>query len=199
MLEVKDATIGVGGLIFQRNLSFVAMDGQLTCITGAEGSGKTTLLRTLMGFLPLAEGFVSIDGEMLTPDSAPFFRRMIAYLPQNAQWLSHLLYPAEMPEYEADEQAVWDALLPACPRLPEVKPLSADEVYRLLEQVVTQTDKTMVVADEPAASLSSQQTAQLLSLLRRQANEGRAVLIVSRRQEIISQCDKLISLNSDNV
>ena len=64
MLEVKDATITVGGKTLVRGLSFMVRDGQLTCVTGAEHSGKTTLLRTLMGFLPVDEGFVSIDGEL---------------------------------------------------------------------------------------------------------------------------------------
>ena len=62
MLEVKDATIAVGERILAEGLSFIAKDGELTCITGSEGSGKTTLLRTLMGFLPVRNGFVSVDG-----------------------------------------------------------------------------------------------------------------------------------------
>ena len=66
MLEVKDATIAVGGQIIATGLSFMARDHQLTCITGPEGSGKTSLLRTLMGFLPVKSGFVSVDGELLT-------------------------------------------------------------------------------------------------------------------------------------
>ena len=70
MLEVKNATITIGGKTLAEGLSFMAKDGQITCITGEEGVGKTTLLRTLMGFQPVAEGFVSVDGELLTIDSA---------------------------------------------------------------------------------------------------------------------------------
>ena len=66
MLEVKDVSIAAGEKILVKNLSFMARDGQLTCITGRSGVGKTTLLRTLMGFLPTKEGFVSVDGELLT-------------------------------------------------------------------------------------------------------------------------------------
>jgi ABC-type cobalamin/Fe3+-siderophores transport system ATPase subunit len=44
--------------------------------------GKTTLLRAVMGFIPIDGGHISIDGELLTPQSAPYFRRQMAYVPQ---------------------------------------------------------------------------------------------------------------------
>ena len=82
MLELKDATLTLGGRLLFANLSFMAQDGQITCITGREGSGKTALLQTMLGLFALDEGLVSIDGELLTPLSAPTFRRMMAYVPQ---------------------------------------------------------------------------------------------------------------------
>ena len=50
MLEVKDATIAIGGKTLVEGLSFIARDGKLTCLTGSEGSGKTMFIRTLMRF-----------------------------------------------------------------------------------------------------------------------------------------------------
>ena len=51
-------------------------------IMGSQGSGKTSLLRALMGFLAIDGGHISIDGELLTPRSAPYFRHQMAYVPQ---------------------------------------------------------------------------------------------------------------------
>ena len=84
MLELKDATLTIGGRQLFGNLSFMAQDGLITCITGPAGSGKTLLLQALLGLLALDEGLVRIDGELLTPLSAPTFRRMMAYVPQNS-------------------------------------------------------------------------------------------------------------------
>ena len=42
-----------------------------------------------MGFLPVKEGFVSIDGELLTVRSAHAFRSLMVYLPQEMQRLTH--------------------------------------------------------------------------------------------------------------
>ena len=75
MLELHNVTIGE--LI--NGLSATLEDGQ---IVGLQGKGKTTLLRAVMGLIPIDSGHICIDGELLTPDSAPFFRRSMAYVPQ---------------------------------------------------------------------------------------------------------------------
>lgn len=52
-------------------------------VAGSAGSGKTTLLKALLGLIPIDGGHISIDGELLTPKSAPYFRRQMAYVPQH--------------------------------------------------------------------------------------------------------------------
>ncbi len=79
MLELHNVTIGQR----VRSLSVTIGDGQLVSISGSEGSGKTTLLRAVLGFIPIDGGHISIDGELLTPKSAPYFRRQMAYVPQH--------------------------------------------------------------------------------------------------------------------
>ncbi len=78
MLELHNVTIG--SLV--KDLSFTLADGQLICLTGDRGVGKTTLLRAIMGFIAVDGGHICIDGEMMTPQSAPYFRQLMAYVPQ---------------------------------------------------------------------------------------------------------------------
>ena len=196
MLEVKDATIAVGGQVLATGLSFMARDGQLTCITGSEGAGKTTLLRTLMGFLPVSSGFVSVDGELLTVRSSQAFRRMMAYLPQQMELLRHQLEPVAVPLSEADDLAVWGGgvtLKPSAEPAPAL--LSSEEILCLAEETLRQSaDKQIIIADEPAARLSPEQTMQMLALLRQQAEAGKTVLIASRKPLMVDEADQVISL-----
>lgn len=197
MLEVKDATIAIGGKTLVERLSFIARDGELTCLTGSEGSGKTTFIRTLMGFLPVTDGFVSVDGELLTIHSAHAFRTMMVYLPQQMQMLRHHLYPdACLQSYDADEYGVWNALLPSAAEKQTAEPLSPEEIFQLAQKTLEgANDKPIVIADEPAAMLTPELTLQMLQLLRSQADAGKTVLIASRKQQLVDYADQVINLD----
>ena len=198
MLEVKDATIAVGGQILTSGLSFMARDRQLTCITGPEGSGKTTLLRTLMGFLPVSSGFVSVDGELLTVRSSQAFRRMMVYLPQQIQMLRHHLEPLEAPVCEADDFGVWDSLQPKAIAASAPAPLSPDDIFRLAEQTLqASSDKQIIIADEPAARLTPELTERMLQLLLSQVDAGKTVLVASRRPLLVEHADLVIEMNQN--
>ena len=196
MLEVKDATISVSGKILAKNLSLIAPDGEITCITGPEGSGKTAFLHTLMGFLPVTEGFVSVDGELLTVNSAPAFRRYMCYLPQNIDMLRHQLYPIEANQAESDEYGVWNTILPSAEEIPEAKPLSADEIFQLASKIISEAeDKPILIADEPALQLTPELAIQLLQLLQQQAAQGKCVLIASQNPQLVTHANRVIDLN----
>ena len=197
MLEFKDATIKVGEWILPMRLSFIARDGEVTCVMGPEASGKTTLIRTLMGFLPVNEGFVSVDGELLTIHSSHAFRQMMAYLPQQIQLLAHQLRVPEPEEPEAEEFAVWNDLMSAANKESTPEPLNAEEIVMLAEQTLKEAaDKPIVIADEPTACLTPELTMRMMELLRKQAEVGKTVLVTTRKPQVADYADQVIRLNN---
>ena len=195
MLEVKDATIAIGERTLVEGLSFIAKDGALTCLTGPEGSGKTTFIRTLMGFLPVKEGFVSVDGELLTVRSSHVFRTMMVYLPQQIQLLTHQLTAPKAPFSKAEEYAVWNTVLPSVEPEREPEPLSAEDIFLLAERIIREaSDRQIIIADEPAAYLTPELTLRMMALLKEQAAQGKTVLIASRRPQIVAQASQVINL-----
>ena len=195
MLEFKDATIKVGEWILPMRLSFIARDGEVTCVMGPEASGKTTLIRTLMGFLPVNEGFVSVDGELLTIHSSHAFRQMMAYLPQQIQLLAHQLRVPEPEEPEAEEFAVWNDLMSAANEESTPEPLNAEEILMLAEQTLKEAaDKPIVIADEPTAFLTPELTMRMMELLRKQAEAGKTVLVTTRKPQVADYADQVIQL-----
>lgn len=204
MLEVKDATIALGDKVLARDLSFTAMDGELTCVSGPKGSGKTVLLRVLMGFLPVNEGFVSVDGELLTVQSAHAFRKMMCYLPQQIQLLRHQLEDGSSASSEAveaeatpdtDEYAVWNSAWPVANKEAAPEPLSPEEIMQLAEQTLKEAaDKPIVIVDEPIALLPSELSMRMIQLLKSQAQAGKTVLVTSSKPQVADYADKVITL-----
>ena len=195
MLEVQNVTIAVGERVVAEDLSFIANDGELTCITGDAASGKTTLIRTLMGFLPVKAGFVSVDGELLTIYSSHAFREMMVYLPQDAQVLRIPQEETEIPEKEADDYAVWNEVLPVAEIAQPKAPLTTDELLLLATQTLQESaDKPIIIADEPTALLSSEHAYQLMGLLQQQVEQGKTVLVTSRDPLVINRANKVINI-----
>ena len=195
MLEAKNVTIAIGERVLAENLSFIANDGELTCITGDIASGKTTLVRTLMGFLPVKAGFVSVDGELLTIYSSHAFREMMVYLPQDAQALRIPQEEAEAPENEADEYAVWNEVLPTAEIAQPKAPLTSDEILLLATRTLQESvEKPIVIADEPTALLSSEQSYRLMGLLQQLAEQGKTVVVTSRDPMVIDRANKVIKI-----
>lgn len=199
MLEVKDATIAVGEKTLATNLSFIARDGALTCITGPAGSGKTVFIRTLMGFLPVKAGFVSVDGELLTVQSSHAFRRMMVYLPQTIQSLGHQLESEPPVETDEADYAVWDWLMPKPTTMASPTPLTPEAIFRLAEKTIREApDKPIIVADDPMALLTPELTTQFIDLLKGQAAAGKTVLVASSQYQVVSQADQVITLENNN-
>ncbi|MBV6651689.1 MAG: ATP-binding cassette domain-containing protein, partial [Hoeflea sp.] len=59
--------------------SFSVPKGSITALVGINGSGKSTLFKSLMGFVPIAGGEISIMG--LSVKQA-LGRNLVAYVPQ---------------------------------------------------------------------------------------------------------------------
>jgi ABC-type multidrug transport system fused ATPase/permease subunit len=66
------------------HLSFHLNKGESVALTGESGSGKSTVGKLLMGFYPVANGSIFIDGRSVGEYSLNELRSKISYVPQNA-------------------------------------------------------------------------------------------------------------------
>ena len=199
MLEVKDATISVSGSIHIQNLSLIAPDGEITCIAANDATALSAFLRVVMGFQSADDGFVSIDGELLTVSSAPAFRRIMCYLPKNMNLLRNQLCPPEASICE-DNYGVWNQVLPTAAKIDKPSELSAEEVFCLASETIAKaSDKSIIIAEEPTAHLSTELSLQLLQLFRDQATQGKCVLILSSNQQLRVCANNVINLNQINL
>lgn len=65
-LDVINITSGYGNAMILRNLSLRIMSGESVSVLGKNGMGKSTLLKSIMNFLPKANGCVKLFGFDIT-------------------------------------------------------------------------------------------------------------------------------------
>ncbi len=81
ILEVKDASLNVGGKDIFNGLSFVVESGKVIRVGGENEKYNTLLLHVILGVIPLDKGYVCLDGEVVSEWSAASMRKRMAYVP----------------------------------------------------------------------------------------------------------------------
>lgn len=211
MLEVKNASVTLNGQLLFGGLSFAVDDGRTLCVTGPSGSGKTTLLRALMGFQPLAEGHISIDGELLTPSSAEEFRKIMSYIPQElalpSEWVRDMVRLPFGLKANRDVTFSKDKLMEEWGRLglaqelydKKVAELSGGERQRVMLSVAGMLGRPILLADEPTSALDAVSADLVAEYLRNQASHGCTVVVVTHDARLADCCDMAINLRPANL
>ena len=179
---------------------------ELVGISGKSGCGKSSLLRALLGFVPLTEGSIRIDGLPLEPSTVMEIRKKIAYLPQDLNFpLDTVRDMVRVPfELHANRQLrfseeklfdLWGQLnLDRRLYDRKVHRISGGQRQRILLSVMAMLHKPLCLVDEPASALDSDSSEKVLEVLRRLREEGSTLVVVSHDQRFLAQCDRTIIL-----
>ncbi|MDE2334651.1 MAG: ABC transporter ATP-binding protein [Rhodospirillales bacterium] len=177
MIALENATIVRAGQRALDRVSFAVRPGELCAIVGPNGAGKSTLLLALAGLLPG------------TPRRDP---RQVAWLEQGARaaWgmtVAEVAGLGRLPHGGRDPGAVARALqaLGIAPlALARIDQLSGGQARRAMLARVLATEATVLLLDEPTADLDPAAAEALMTLLRRQAAAGKAVVVVLHAVEL---------------
>ncbi len=172
-----------------QTLSLMAEEGKLTCLTGGSASRLTRWLHAILGFLPIAHGFISIDGEPLTDATAMAFRKMMSFAP------SALEAQGDVKRYDPPSvQHIF--YLKANRECPISNGILAEEMRRVggdaadqrcrLVAVAALLDKKIMLLDQPPVTSAA--------YLQRLAAQGRIVLAATNETPLLQVADKVVEL-----
>lgn len=82
-LAVKNISAGYQSQPVIQDISVQFAKGKLNALIGPNGCGKSSLLKAIMGFIPLDQGKIDIDGHPHDKISRREMAQKIAYLPQD--------------------------------------------------------------------------------------------------------------------
>ncbi|HVV76447.1 MAG TPA: ATP-binding cassette domain-containing protein [Mycobacteriales bacterium] len=210
---VAKTALAVDGLVVQARdgarlldgVSFAVRSGSMTAIAGPTGAGKTSLAAAIVGALPLTSGAVVVDGiDVSRLESA---RRGIGYVPQEDALHGELTvrqtldFAAELrlPDTSTSERSARvDAVLDEIRLRPQaatpVDSLSVGQRKRVSIAAELLSRPQVLILDEPTSSLDPGYEATVMTTLRRLADLGQCVLIVTHSQQVIADCDQVAML-----
>ncbi|WP_409561424.1 heme ABC transporter ATP-binding protein [Hyphomicrobium sp. MC8b] len=200
MLEARNITVKRGPKALLSDASLAIAPGRLTAIIGPNGAGKSTLLRVMAGELCPTAGAVLLDGDDIRHISVARLasRRSVVVQSTSLSFpftvLEVVMLGATVPGFgvrdteaaTAARQALRAVGLAAfeARMLHELSGGEKQRVHiaRALCQLGTAPrepgETAALLLDEPTASLDLKHQGDVLSLIKKQAQSGRAVLLV---------------------
>lgn len=206
MLALRDVGLRVGALDILDGISLDVAPGRCVGIAGPSGSGKTSLLHVAGMLLRPSRGRVMWRGDV-PADPTGWRRRVAGFVFQDfclipeLSALENVLLPLRFDRFgtgSAHERAV--ALLAemgiATPRR-RAAVMSRGEQQRVAIARAMLGTPSVILADEPTASLDAASGAQVAGLLLAAAREsGAALLVVSHDPALLARLDEVHRLDA---
>jgi ABC transport system ATP-binding/permease protein len=207
-LAVRDVSLTIeGNRTLLDRISFSASPATLTAVIGPSGSGKSTLSRVIVGGARPNGGTVSFEGHDVHADYASL-RTRIGIVPQDDVVHGRLTvdqalnYAAElrMPSDTTtqDRQQVIGQVLEELEMTPHahtrVDKLSGGQRKRVSVAMELLTGPSLLILDEPTTGLDPALDQRVMTMLRRLADAGRVVVVVTHSLAFLDVCDQVLLL-----
>jgi ABC-type Mn2+/Zn2+ transport system ATPase subunit len=208
-IEGRGLRFGYGAVPVLDSLDVSVDRGQLVVLTGPNGSGKSTLIRLVVGLLSPDEGAVLVLGR---PASDPEVRRSIGYAPQGSP--GRMVLPVSVTEVVAsglvagwrggrrdgDVGAALDAVGMTELGAECVFELSGGQQQRAVIARALVGDRPVLILDEPTTGIDQAFRPRLVQELRRRADAGAAVVVVSHDPDDFHEvCDRILFMEDGRV
>lgn len=209
LLEFDDVQVRYGRSepVFS-NLSLTVLPSQVVVLQGRSGSGKSTALTTAMGLLPPTRGHVfwqgkdlyKLDDEERTVVRRDHYGVMLqdGGLLHGLTAIENVLVPVLRKRASKEDRVrAHDALAQVglgdkADRTPDR--LSGGEAQRVALARALFADATLLVVDEPTASLDRRNADIVIALISKIASGGRGVLVASHDPGVAAAGDRIYDL-----
>lgn len=216
LLDVQDLckTYGSGETAVHalRHATFSVPKGEFVAVVGESGSGKSTLLNLIGALDTPTSGRVRIDGKdifsMKERNLTVFRRRNIGFIFQSFNLIPELtveqniVFPVLL-DYQKPNEAYLEELLTVLGlrerrhHLPSQ--LSGGQQQRVAIGRALITRPALILADEPTGNLDTQNTSEVIALLKEASHRYEQTILMITHSRAISQTADRILQVSDGV
>ncbi len=190
-----------------QDISVVVEPQEFVAVVGVSGSGKSTLLGALSGLRPASDGDVLLNDTSLY-DHFDAFRTTLGYVPQDdilhrelpvsraLGYAAELRLPDDASEQERHSrvESVINTLGLQERRDTAVGRLSGGQRKRVSIGAEMLTQPGLFFLDEATSGLDPGTESQLMRLLRKLADDGNTVLLITHATKNVMLCDQVLFL-----
>lgn len=213
LLVLKGVSKRFGAVQALAKVNFSARTGEVMALVGDNGAGKSTLIKGIAGIHTFDEGQIFFNGKRVTihspRDSAALGIEVVYQdlaLADNLDVVANMFLGRErvLPLWRLDEATMERECIETLESLSvttlqsvrqEVAELSGGQRQAIAVAKAVMRNSRLVILDEPTAALGVAQTRQVLDLVRRLADQGLAVVIISHNlHDIFEVSDRITVL-----
>jgi sodium transport system ATP-binding protein len=210
MIEAQSMSKHFGAVQAAREVSFLARDGEITGLLGANGAGKSTCLRMIYGVITPDEGRACVDGIDILGETSKA-RAHLGVMPHATGLYNHLtareniLYFGIL--HGMRRKRIKERILELARLLDmqaflerRVKGFSQGQRIKVALARALIHDPGNVVLDEPTNGLDIMAIRNLREMLHDLKRQGRCVLFSSHvMQEVAALCDRVVIIGHGRV
>jgi D-xylose transport system ATP-binding protein len=212
LLELQQVNKSFGAVHVLHDVDFAVYPGQITALVGDNGAGKSTLIKCIAGIHPIDSGQIIFDGAKVSvsgPRDAAALGIEVVYqdlaLADNLDIAQNMFLGRERKsgivlneaymEEEARKTLARLSVRTVQSVRQQVASLSGGQRQTVAIAKAVLWDSKVVILDEPTAALGVAQTEQVLALVRRLAETGHAVVLISHNMnEVFEVADRITAL-----
>jgi ATP-binding cassette subfamily C protein/ATP-binding cassette subfamily C protein EexD len=188
-----------------RGVTLAIEPGEVVAVVGPSGAGKSSLARAIVGVWPVAQGSVRIDGSDIAHWNSDELGQFIGYVPQEVELFAGTVAEniARFGNIDSEEiirAAKMSGAHEMIQRLSDGydtmigdggRTLSGGQRQRIALARALHGSPSIIVLDEPNASLDTEGEAALTDAIKAARSAGSTVIVVSHRTALLGHVDKV--------
>ncbi len=191
-----------------QDISLSFQPREFIVVVGQSGGGKSTLVDALAGYRPATSGRVIVNNSIDVYKNFNAIRNTIGYVPQKdiihmelsvfeaLDYSARLRMPADTTREERHRriEEVLEELDLAHRRDTQIRELSGGQQKRVSIGVELLTKPGLFFLDEPTSGLDPGMETELMQLMRRLADQGRTIVLITHATKNVMLADKVVFL-----